>query len=148
MKGIYVLAHQLSGVEVGQILADVGFRLPQHGEHGFIHVDDVEVVIGDHHIGRGAIQRLAYSQVLVIERLIVTDGSEAAAESLPEQRDHGIELLTELSQWAAECAQFKLGWQVTLRYPLLQGACGAYQLGQFCLQQGMRAAVAEEIAKE
>ena len=109
MEGINVLAHQLSDIKIGQVLANVRFGLAQHGEHGFVHIDDVEIGIGDHHIGRGPIQRLAHSQIFVIQGLVGTDGGDSVAKALPQQRQHGIEFLTEFPQRAAERTQFKLG---------------------------------------
>ena len=148
MEGINVLAHQLSDIKIGQILANVRFGLAQHGEHGFIHIDDVEIGIGDHHIGRGPIQRFAHSQVFVIQGLVGTNGGEGIAKALPQQCQHGIELLTEFPQWAAERTQLKLGRLVALSDLLLERSGCANELEQLFLQQGMSAAVAEQIAKK
>jgi hypothetical protein len=35
-----------------QVLPDIGFGLAEQGDDGFVHVDDIVVSIGDHHVCR------------------------------------------------------------------------------------------------
>ncbi|OIQ77718.1 hypothetical protein GALL_405840 [mine drainage metagenome] len=51
VETVDVGAHQAGGVEVGQVLADVGFGAGEHVDDSFVGVDDVAFVVGDHDAG-------------------------------------------------------------------------------------------------
>ncbi|KAF1067653.1 MAG: hypothetical protein GAK45_01604 [Pseudomonas citronellolis] len=57
VEGIDAAAQQLGRAEVRQLLADVRLGASHGLADGAVHVDDVEVLVGDHHIGRDVIQR-------------------------------------------------------------------------------------------
>ena len=63
MAGIFVEAvdvgtHQGGRVEAVELFFNVGFGLAQHCPDRLVHVDDVEVCVGNHHVGSGTIERL------------------------------------------------------------------------------------------
>ena len=58
VEAVDVGSHQGACIEVIEFFANIGFSQAQHLFDGFIHVDDVEIGVGDHHVGAGTIERL------------------------------------------------------------------------------------------
>ena len=50
-------ADQRVGVQARQVLPEVRLGAPHQRAHGLVHVDDVEIGVGDHHVGVGVVQR-------------------------------------------------------------------------------------------
>ena len=75
VEQVDALADHSLGRERGQILADVGLGFEQHPAERVVDVADVEIRIGDHHVGRRDVQRLDGARALaqpvadVVERL-------------------------------------------------------------------------------
>ena len=57
VEHVHVGAEQLAGVEIRQHLAQLGLGLMHHLLQGRVHVDDVVVVVGDHHIRADDVER-------------------------------------------------------------------------------------------
>ena len=63
VEHINVFAHQVGCVKLRQCLAELGLVALHHGRDGLVHVDDVEVVVGNHHVGGALVQRVADAQI-------------------------------------------------------------------------------------
>ena len=57
METINAATKNLAGPELRQLSTDVGLCGIEHIQHGFVGIDDVEVLIGNHHVGGDVIQR-------------------------------------------------------------------------------------------
>ena len=95
MENIDILSHQTSGVKLGQNLAEFTLVALHHFSHGGIHVQDVEIRVGDHHVGRAIVQGVLDAQIGarrsrgVLQRLLHLVHSGADAGLLPWQAVHG-----------------------------------------------------------
>ena len=59
-----VAAQEFAGVELRQLLADVGLGVAEHGFHRLVHVDHAAFVVGHHHVGVDVVQGGLDAQVV------------------------------------------------------------------------------------
>ena len=72
MEHVHIGADQLAGVEVRQHLAQLGLGLLHHLLQGRVHVHDVVVAVGDHHVRLDHVEAGAHPQIdhLLRDRLL------------------------------------------------------------------------------
>ena len=64
------LTIQIVHPEIRQFLLDVRLSRHQHLADGIVHVDHTPIIVGNHHIGRDIVQRIANPQIVSRHRLL------------------------------------------------------------------------------
>ena len=74
---------QLGHVEVRQVFAQVALGVLQHRYHGLVHVDDVALVVGNHHVAADVIQSNLDPRVFRRQGLLTVTNGQFGGHVLP-----------------------------------------------------------------